>query len=45
MKVAQALANVNGNENYYNPQEAEKYRKIAEESQDLGNVRFTVTPA
>ena len=46
-QIAQALANVYGNENgdYYNPQEAEKYQKIAEESQDLGNVRFTVTPA
>jgi hypothetical protein len=46
-QIAQALANVYGNENgdYYNPQEAEKYRKIAEESQDLGNMRITVTPA
>ena len=46
-KIAQILAHIYGNENgdYYNPQEAKKYQKIAEESQGLGNVRFTITPA
>ena len=37
-EIAQVLASIYGDENgdYYNPQEAKKYQKIAEESQGLG---------
>lgn len=40
-QIAQILADIYGNKNgdYYNPQEAKKYQKIAEESQGLGNVK------
>ena len=40
-EIALVLAAIYGNKNgdYYNPQEAKKYQKIAEESQGLGNVK------